>query len=1416
MRAAVLLVALCFWTNAAQAQRVPGRVVIKLTDLGSASVAADGTLRNPPPALSSPGEGRDWVFRPLVPATLLRKAAGSDLDRWIVLETQDPADAVSRLSGAQGVEVVAIEGRFRLDAAPNDSAWNRQWGTRRVGTERAWLRTRGLEGIRVGIIDTGIDYLHPDLEGSLWINEREDRNGNRRFDPWPATETRLGVTGDFDGVDQDGNGYVDDVIGFDFVDNPALGQIVDADYATPDPDPADDMGHGTAVAGIIGAKRDNGIGIAGIADGCPLVTARAFDGRGVGAEIDVARALIYLVRSGVRVVNMSFGDVVYSRMLRDVVAWAEDAGVVLVASAGNDHSPDPHYPSSYDAVLSVAAVTETGSPASFSNYGSSVDLAAPGVGIVTTDRKGRYGEFNGTSASAPFVSAAAALILSEHPSWTPAEVRGLLRSAAEDLGVAGQDPYTGAGLVRVDRAFDRDAASRVEIIEPTTDWGTRDRQVVIRGSAASPLMTAYQLEFGMGSDPRQWDLIAGPFSTQVIDDTLGIWDVSQLPDSSYTIRLKAFNGAGGFVESRVLIHVDHSPPTWRGVGFIPSYDGADGGVAVGCDTDEPTLVTLAVREQGSSGSWTEVPLEGKGGSVGMVSTIHSGFLGAPWFFPGRTYECVFRAVNAVGLTSQANDNGAPFLVTIPRPIPTTGFQALPLSLPAARLYDKAVDSDGNGVPEFLVSDTQIRAMEWTGSRFERKNVGSALTTIPRGFGTIAGTGPFLLSSFVRKGYLHQASSPTAFPDRLVWADTTSPMFWPAGLVDVNNDGVEEILAVVNDTTLGIHIWSNGILTRIGSIVNPTKAPRGGRNALSAPRVAVGDFNKNDRTDLLIGDEDGDVFIMESTGGGGFRLIWGSENDFLDAGSFVTTGDFDGDGADEFAFAVRTGDDDIIPFWYVGVYQLTTQNVLQTLWTGQFHGVDDGTSYGLFTRAQNSLSAGEVDGRKGDELILALFPEVTVLTWDPTALTMAPIWMLPMANTNTVVVSDINGDGIPDFSLSVGDSIRVFQRETSLAGPVPVGRVDIRYESADQVRVTWPAVAGATRYAVYEGPHADSLTLTGTVETPGITWPGLVSGSSLLFGIRAVDSSRTPPQSAMTRSRLLRPHDTPRLESVQARNRSQVLVSTSQTMPEEIPPSSLRNAGGTAPESIVRLAPRLLLLTFPPMVPGRNGLRQIDLRDEEGIPFVEADLMPFDVPADTAWAFLISSATWKGEGRIDLRFSAPVDPHTATETSRYRFIPEGDIVHAEVDPNDARVVRIQIRTVAAVGAYGREYRIEAQGVRSALGDPLPEGPGSTAAVVIVQENLDAVFTFPNPLRPEDGQDFITFANLTPKAVVRLYTVSGRFVRELVETDGNGGMAWDLRDVDGGQVPNGVYIYSITGTNAAGQDVDSRTGKLALIR
>lgn len=293
---------------------------------------------------------------------------------------------------------------------PNDPGFvgGDLYGLDKIDAPDAWNITTGSASVIVGSIDTGVDYTHPDLMNNIWTNIGE-------------------IAGD--GIDNDGNGYIDDIHGYDFVNN--------------DGDAMDDNGHGSHTSGTIGAEGNNGIGVTGVSQDVSIMALKFLDADGFGDTMGAILAVEYATMMGADLTNNSWGGGAFSQALYDAIA----EGPLFVAAAGNNASSALHYPAGYDLdnIISVAATDSSDQLADFSNYGSWVDLAAPGVDVVSTV-PGGYASLSGTSMAAPHVAGVAALLLAANPDLTADEiVAAILGSVDLVPGLTG-DVTTGGRL----------------------------------------------------------------------------------------------------------------------------------------------------------------------------------------------------------------------------------------------------------------------------------------------------------------------------------------------------------------------------------------------------------------------------------------------------------------------------------------------------------------------------------------------------------------------------------------------------------------------------------------------------------------------------------------------------------------------------------------------------------------------------------------------------------------------------------------------------------------------------------------------------------------------------------------------------------------------------------------------------------
>ena len=334
-------------------------------------------------------------------------SCGADSAEWV--------DATATIDGVR-FETPGEVGPNPVATRPVSGLVQQQYALEKLSIYEAWEVELGSPEIVVAVIDSGVDAAHPDLAPRMWANPNELENG----------------------IDDDGNGYVDDLRGWDFVED--------------DNTPLDLADHGTHVAGIIAARGRYSNGVAGVAN-VTIMPLRVLDANRQGVDTDVAIAINYAVRNGADIINVSLGGASSSAALRNACLAAERAGILVVAAVGNQGGTAALYPAGYETVIGVAAVDENDSSPAFSNSSDAVDLAAPGVNILSTVLNGRFGFRSGTSMATAYVAGIAALARSMHPDWTPAQLRTALIATADDVNISGWDAKTGYGRVNAIKAL---------------------------------------------------------------------------------------------------------------------------------------------------------------------------------------------------------------------------------------------------------------------------------------------------------------------------------------------------------------------------------------------------------------------------------------------------------------------------------------------------------------------------------------------------------------------------------------------------------------------------------------------------------------------------------------------------------------------------------------------------------------------------------------------------------------------------------------------------------------------------------------------------------------------------------------------------------------------------------------------------
>ena len=387
--------------------------------------------------------------------------------------------------------VYALETPQNSPVMPNDPRFEELWNLhqaddRDIDAPEAWAITKGSRDVIVGVIDTGIDYDHEDLKANIWHNPGE--SGDK------ATNK----------IDDDGNGYADDFRGWNFVFK--------------NKDPYDNHGHGTHVAGTIGAVGDNKKGVAGVNWQVKLMALKFLDSNGEGTTADAAAAIIYATNNGARVLNNSWGGDEFSQALQEAIEHAHDRGVLFIAAAGNDGlntDRSPRYPSTYEVpnVIAVGSSDRSDKLSGFSNFGRrTVDLVAPGSNILSAQPLSRYQILSGTSMAAPHVSGVCALIWAKYPNLKPHQV--IIRL----LGAVDRKPEFINCISSGGRLNAAQALATKPLIANTTDWrntaNTAGPYPVSTAVIAVDSLTSIRLIYNLnGTLADSMEMAAGPNDT---------------------------------------------------------------------------------------------------------------------------------------------------------------------------------------------------------------------------------------------------------------------------------------------------------------------------------------------------------------------------------------------------------------------------------------------------------------------------------------------------------------------------------------------------------------------------------------------------------------------------------------------------------------------------------------------------------------------------------------------------------------------------------------------------------------------------------------------------------------------------------------------------------------------------------------
>ncbi|MEP0861880.1 MAG: S8 family serine peptidase [Ignavibacterium sp.] len=1325
------------------------------------------------------------------------------------------------------IEYIQEARTYQIDALPNDSLVSQQWALDKIKAFDAWEITQGADTVLLAVIDTGIEYFHPDLENKIYLNPGEigmTQPGDPCWSGFPEDKR-------FNNCDDDGNGFIDDFRGWDFVDRAGFptdttgGDFVGWDNNPYDPIKGLNGNHGTFVAGIIGAQANNFSGIAGAAPKIKILNLRAFENGGGGEEDDVAAAILYAVKMKCKVINMSFGDYSFSYVLRDVIAYAYSQNTVLVASSGNRNINTPHYPSGYSEVISVGNSTIQDYVASNSTWGPTLDLVAPGTSILSTDMNGGYFEASGTSASAPFVSATAALILSIR-SFNNEEVKQIIKSTTDDIGETGWDLRSGAGRLNMYKALRVLAPSSIKFHFPKMDYTTNNDTIPVVATILSASFVDYKLQIGEGYEPNSWTTLIEKGVYQVSNSEIYRISAADLDEGTYSIRLMINQNNDRTLEERIIIHIVRSPPKVVEIGVGSLYYGDRPTIAGEFYTDQLCIMKLYYRELGSL-NFNFISLDGFNTNNQFVKQVHYGFIPKDLVTPNQYYEVYFEAENLAGLKTVVVDslNNNNYFILKTENIPNlNSYSEMPFSLPVGNLYDKPVSFLSDNYDEIIFQilyespDAYFGLYKLMNQDFVK--IDSVLGKFPRAFGDFNNNGrkdfisyklpDVIIDEQVSKNSftLSEKYKGTAL-DNVVFVD------------DLDYDGIFEIISQKNFNSFEIREINQDLtvdttaFTLYKSYFDTLDSDKlFSENNYVYNNLLVVDSDNDNIKEIWFVDADGDLISYKILGknnihkGDSLRTVGLRTN----KNNIFSAGDYNGDGIKDFAILYNTNS--IAPTFLLLIITFIDhqpQIILQKVFLDQSSEYIGGVS---FSNVYQSIKFVDVDNDQLDELVLSIYPSVYI--FDFTFESDQIIFYKEGANNFRIFSGDLNQNSVKEIGLTINDRIRFYEFSEQLSPSIPGLFTGFSIDSS-LIKLQWSGLA--ERFYIYKGNHPDSLILIDSlIFEPSYIDNSIELNKTYYYGVRAYDPTKPIPLSGMSNIIEVYAHKPAFPVNAVSNSSRSVIVTFSEKMKNTIDNLQSFNVIGLGyPNSISANNQYSYFLTFNSELPG--GLNKLiinGLRDYYNSP-IEPDTLDFVVtilPQEEE--FFVTGSTIINPYQVEIKFNLPVDENSALNKNNYIFSPPNNINNISV--NDSSVT-LDLLGGKPVGSIGKEYVLQIKNLKSSTlsgNIPIKSGAGSYIVLTGNAQDLSDVFVYPNPAKVGDGISRITFANLTSRVKINILTLTGKPIKEIIITTDNGGVEYDLTDEKGEKLPSGIYIYRIVSLDENRNEQQEIFGKFAVIR
>ncbi len=1309
------------------------------------------------------------------------------------------------------VEFVQKEVTYKIDDfLTKDSLFAQQWGLQSVHAPEAWeLLPSDATKVLLAVIDTGIDYEHPDLKNIIFYNKGElgiDVNGNDKSQ---------------NGIDDDNNGFVDDYKGWDFVNKiDWFNASIKDDFTTWDNDPMDENKHGTLVSGIIGAEH-NSIGIAGVNPNVKILNLRAFDKNGEGEEDDVASAIIYAVKMGAKVINMSFGDKIYSQVLKDVIEYAHSQNVTLVASSGNSASNLPHYPSGFNQVISVGAIQEDEILAGFSNYGSTLDLVAPGSQILSTALDNQYINVSGTSISAPFVSAAAA-ILASIKNYSNDEIKQILKSTAKDLGASGWDEKYGAGNLNILKSLQLPVSSEIKINAPAQDYFVKNNTLNIIISVLSPYFKNFTLSYGIGYNPSGWEIInTGKENIQLYKESVSQLNTSGFVDTVYTLRLLVNNINGTTSEERVNFHIDRTKPVVKFASIIPAILNDGKAFAASIATDDISVAQIFFRPLSQPATFDSIYLDGLNNNLKFNRNNHFGIIPTEKLFDATEYEFYFKATNRAGLeTIYKTEEGVNFVLENKLNKNLIIGNPKEYKLPLGRIYHAPVSFDTTATGYILLNENETSAnlsiYKKGSSNFEK--ITTLTKRIPVSVGDFNNDGKTdILSLFVKNGFIESQTEKNKLSFTNVFKDTTGT-FWPSYAGDIDGDNKTEIIAFSSDTTITVWEVQNDFeLIKEAVLNNFVKqiSPDVHNSIFRNNQILVDDFNNDSKNEIVTIDNYGRILTYNISGANLYANGKVIEHFHpSETKTVLSKGDFNGDGTNDIGLLMEFENDIFItPVKYSAVLSLKNSK-LEILFRTVF--VDITSSYvSAYDKKYNSIDFANITNGSKKDFVVNSFPATYIFEYTNNERPNLIFYKTDI-NTQSIFIGDLDNNGFNEISIpnTTSEELTFWDFNNSLISHPVIED----YYSIDSTKnfIKWKNENKPVK--IFFGNNPDSLNNTDTV-TGNMYIDNVEPNKTTYYSLAFFDKDSNKIISTRSNIFSIYSHAPAKIKNIRTLTKKNVEI----LFTEKIAIQGLQLNNFLIDTNIVLSTLEagsqysIILNLNDDLSVGNHTLTIRNIRDYYNTPIKDSTLtFSVEPTLNESNKLFISSYKIIDNYNFDITFNINLDTLTALNKNNYTISPN-NLVSIISFLNESKNT-LRLTTSKPFGSIGKEYTLTIKNLVSSKNTgniPLNENVGNQIILVTSAKNLNDVYIYPNPAIL-NNVDEITFANLTNKVKIYIYSLEGKFITMLEEEDSNGGISWNFKDFNGAMINSGIYVYRVIAFDNFNNKVQEKIGKFAFIK